>query len=138
MAMEWQRPVTEVIGDRLWLTMVVSFAAVMLTWIGAADRHLLRGAAVLAARLPVHAAWLSGLAIPSFLLGLLVLYFGFVYFNANIGGLSLNTSTPWSGAKLIDMLKHLPVPASSGSPAWPRRSASCAPISSTSCASRTS
>ena len=29
--MEWQRPVTEVIGDRLWLTMVVSFAAVM-TW----------------------------------------------------------------------------------------------------------
>ena len=26
-SMEWRRPVTEVIGDRLWLTMVVSFAA---------------------------------------------------------------------------------------------------------------
>ena len=33
MAMEWQRPVTEVIGDRLWLTMVVSLAAVLLTWV---------------------------------------------------------------------------------------------------------
>ena len=33
MAMEWRRPVTEVIGDRLWLTMVVSVAAVVLTWL---------------------------------------------------------------------------------------------------------
>src|SRR3954468_14480510 len=32
MAMEWGRPVTEVIGDRLALTMVVSIAAVILTW----------------------------------------------------------------------------------------------------------
>src|SRR5215211_2825573 len=33
MAMEWQRPVSEVIGDRLWMTMVVSLAAVLLTWL---------------------------------------------------------------------------------------------------------
>lgn len=32
-SMMWSRPVTEVIGDRLWLTMVVSFAALFLTWI---------------------------------------------------------------------------------------------------------
>src|SRR6185436_20510508 len=31
MSMEWKRPVTEVIGDRLWLTVVVSVAALMLT-----------------------------------------------------------------------------------------------------------
>ena len=54
-----------------------------------------------------------GLAIPSFLLGLLVLYFGFVYFNANIGGLFSPeyVDAPWSGAKLTDLFKHLPVPA---------------------------
>src|ERR671925_882770 len=32
MSMEWKRPVTEVIGDRLWLTVIVSGAAVFLTW----------------------------------------------------------------------------------------------------------
>ena len=33
MSMEWRRPVTEVIGDRLWLTMVVSVAALIFTWV---------------------------------------------------------------------------------------------------------
>ena len=32
-SMMWRRPVTEVIGDRLWLTMAVSIAALFLTWI---------------------------------------------------------------------------------------------------------
>jgi len=32
-SMMWKRPVTEVIGDRLWLTMAVSFAALLLTWL---------------------------------------------------------------------------------------------------------
>lgn len=31
-SMVWRRPVNEVIGDRLWLTMVVSLAALFLTW----------------------------------------------------------------------------------------------------------
>src|SRR6266436_10272994 len=31
MSMEWKRPVTEVIGSRLWLTVVVSVVAVLLT-----------------------------------------------------------------------------------------------------------
>ena len=33
MSMEWRRPVTEVIGERLWLTIVVSVAALILTWV---------------------------------------------------------------------------------------------------------
>ena len=33
MSMEWRRPVTEVIGERLWLTVVVSVAALILTWV---------------------------------------------------------------------------------------------------------
>src|SRR4029077_2739082 len=32
-SMVWKLPVTEVIGDRLWLTMAVSFAALLLTWV---------------------------------------------------------------------------------------------------------
>ena len=114
MAMEWQRPVTEVIGDRLWLTMVVSLAAVLLTWLVALP------IGIYSAVRPYSVAdyfftflGFLGLAIPSFLLGLLVLYFGFVYFNANIGGLfsPQYIDAAWSWDKAVDLLKHLPVPA---------------------------
>ena len=37
MSMEWRRPVSEVIGERLWLTVVVSVAALLLTWALALD-----------------------------------------------------------------------------------------------------
>jgi peptide/nickel transport system permease protein len=114
MAMEWQRPVTEVIGDRLWLTMVVSLAAVLLTWIVALPIGIYSAVRPYS---PLDYLFtllgFLGLAIPSFLLGLLVLYFGFVHFNANIGGLFSPEylDAPWSWAKLADMLRHLPVPA---------------------------
>ena len=49
---EYSRPVTEVIGDRLWLTMLLSFARHHRDLgAGAADRHLLGGAAILDRRL---------------------------------------------------------------------------------------
>ncbi len=113
LAMEWQRPVAEVIGDRLWLTMVVSVAAVVLTWLVALPIGIYSAVRPYS---PLDYLFtllgFLGLAIPSFLLGLLVLYFGFVYFNANIGGLfsPQYVDAPWSGAKLVDLLKHLPVP----------------------------
>jgi len=54
-----------------------------------------------------------GLAVPNFLLALVILYFGFTLFNANIGGLFSPEmqDAPWSLARVWDLLKHLPVPA---------------------------
>jgi peptide/nickel transport system permease protein len=54
-----------------------------------------------------------GLAVPSFLLALVVLYLGFTFFGANIGGLFSTEyqDAPWSLAKFWDLLKHLPIPA---------------------------
>ncbi|HEX2924295.1 MAG TPA: ABC transporter permease, partial [Chloroflexota bacterium] len=54
-----------------------------------------------------------GLAIPGFMLALVVMWIGFVYFNANIGGLfsAQYAEAPWSMAKLWDMVAHLPIPA---------------------------
>src|SRR3954451_23282253 len=114
MAMEWGRPVTEVIGDRLGMTMVVSIFAVMLTW-------------TLALPIGIYSAMRQysvgdyvftfigfiGLAVPGFLLALLVLYFGFTLFDANIGGLfsPQYLDAPWSLAKFYDLLGHLPIPA---------------------------
>ncbi len=48
LSMEWRRPVTEVIGERLWLTVIVAVCrAAPHVGAGAADRHLLRRPPVL-------------------------------------------------------------------------------------------
>ena len=114
MAMEWSRPVLDVIGDRLTLTVVISVAAIIFTW-------------ALALPIGIYSAvkrysigdyiftflGFIGLAVPGFMLALIVMYVGFKYFGANIGGLfSVEfADAPWSWAKFVDMLKHLPVVA---------------------------
>ncbi|MBV9544061.1 MAG: ABC transporter permease, partial [Chloroflexi bacterium] len=113
-AMEYQLPVTQVIGDRLWLTIAVSVAALLFTWAIALPIGIysaVRQNSVL--DYVFTFIGFVGLAIPNFLLALLVLYFGFKYFNVNIGGLfrpELNDA-PWSWVKFQDLLAHLPVPA---------------------------
>jgi len=114
MSMEWQRPVTEVIGDRLWLTVVVSVAALLLTWVLALPIGIY--SAVRQYSVGDYVATFIGfigLAIPNFLLALVLLYLGFTLFNANIGGLfSVELQdAPWSLARVWDLLTHLPIPA---------------------------
>src|SRR5919109_409967 len=114
MSMEWRRPVTEVIGERLWLTVVVSVAALMLTWTLALPIGIY--SAVRQYSVGDYLATFIGfigLAVPNFLLALVILYFGFVFFNAHIGGLfspRLQTAD-WGGAKVWHLLNHLPIPA---------------------------
>ena len=113
-AMLWQRPVTEVIGDRLWLTMVVSLAAVLLTWLLALPVGIYSAVRQYSIGDYLFTFFgFLGLAIPSFLLGLLALYFGFVLFGANVGGLFSPeyVEAPWSWGKVRDLLQHLPLPA---------------------------
>ena len=54
-----------------------------------------------------------GLAVPNFLLALVLLYFGFVFFGANIGGLFSPeyADAPYSFGKVIDLLNHLWLPS---------------------------
>jgi peptide/nickel transport system permease protein len=114
MALEWKRPVSEVIGDRLWLTMVVSVSAIFLTWLLALPIGIYS-----AVRQYSPGDYLAtfigfiGLAVPSFMLALVLMYLGFRYFNMSIGGLFSDefVEAPWSMAKTWDMLKHLPLPA---------------------------
>ena len=113
MSLEFKRPVTEVIGDRLWLTMIVSLAAVFFTWAVALPIGIY--SAVRQYSFGDYAFTLIGfigVAIPNFMLGLILLYVGFKYFNINIGGLfSLEyANAPWSWAKAWDLAKHLPLP----------------------------
>jgi peptide/nickel transport system permease protein len=53
-----------------------------------------------------------GLAIPNFLLALILMFLAFRYFGWSVGGLFSRefVVAPWSFARVIDLLKHLPVP----------------------------
>jgi peptide/nickel transport system permease protein len=113
-SMEWKRPVIEVIGERLWLTVVISVAALILTWVLALPIGIYS-----AVRQYSPGDYLAtfvgfiGLAVPNFLLALVLLYLGFVFFNAHIGGLFTPElqDAPWSAARAWDLAKHLPIPA---------------------------
>jgi peptide/nickel transport system permease protein len=114
MAMEWSRPVRDVIGDRLTLTVVVSLAAVIFTWALALPIGIY--SAVKRYSVGDYVATFIGfigLAIPGFMLALIVMYVSFKYFNANIGGLfsAEFADAPWSWAKFVDLVKHLPIVA---------------------------
>jgi peptide/nickel transport system permease protein len=114
MSMEWRRPVSEVIGERLFLTMVMSLVTVLFTWL-------------LALPIGIYSAvrqysmgdyfftfiGMIGLAVPNFLLALVMMYLGFVYFDADIGGLfsAEFANAPWSWARVRDLIEHLPLPA---------------------------
>lgn len=114
MSMEWRRPVADVIGDRLTLTMVVSVIALLFTWVVALPIGIYS-----AVRQYSLGDYLStfigfmGLAVPNFMLALVLMYLGFVLFQANIGGLFSPeyADAPWSLARVGDMLRHLPLPA---------------------------
>ena len=113
-SMVWRRPVAEVIGDRLWLTMLVSLAALFLTWaialpigIYSAVRQYSVGDYIFTT------LGFIGLAVPNFLLALILMYVGFRYLGLNVGGLfsAEYVQAPWSLARAWDLAKHLPLPA---------------------------
>jgi peptide/nickel transport system permease protein len=113
-SMMMRRPVTEVIGDRLWLTMAVSVSAHFLTWAIALPIGIISAAR--------QYSWgdytftllgFIGLAVPNFLLALILMYARFHYFGLGIGGLfsAEFANAPWSWARVWDFGRHLPIPA---------------------------
>ena len=92
------------IGERLWLTVVVSVAALILTWVLALPIGIY--SAVRQYSVGDYVATFIGfigLAVPNFLLALVLLYLGFVLFNAHIGGLFSPEfqDAPWSVARVV-------------------------------------
>jgi len=112
---EYNRPVREVIGDRLLLTIVVSGAAVLLIWAIALPIGIYSAVRQYSAGDYVFTfIGFLGIAIPNFMLALIVLYVGFKYFGATqIGGLFSPEYqlAEWSTGRVWDLIKHLPVPA---------------------------
>ena len=113
-SMEYQRPVTQVIGDRIFLTAALAFSAALFTYALAVPIGVI--SAVKQYSVTDYVApfiGFLGLAVPNFLLALSIVYFGFVLFDANIGGLFSPeyASAPYSFGKIINLLSHLWLPA---------------------------
>ncbi|MBB3290191.1 MULTISPECIES: ABC transporter permease [Rhizobium] len=110
---EYQLPVSEVVGDRLWLTILVSMTTILLTWL-------------IAFPIGIYSAthqysWgdygltflgLLGIAIPNFMLALILMYFANVWFGVSIGHLmdQKYLSQPMSWEKARSILSHLWIP----------------------------
>ncbi|NNE23014.1 MAG: ABC transporter permease [Rhizobiales bacterium] len=110
---EFELPVSEVVGDRIWLTILLSFVTIIFTWIVAFPIGIYSA---------THQySWgdygltflgLLGLATPNFLLALIFLYFANIWFGTSIGGLMDGEfiNQPMSWAKFKSVLEHLWVP----------------------------
>ena len=125
---EYNMPVSDIVGDRLLLSFVLSLATILFTY-------------ALAFPIGVYSAthqysWADhgltflgflGLAIPNFLLALVLLYLGKVWFGTSIGGLMDERfiGAPMSFGKLGSIMAHLWVPVvvigTSGTAAMIRR-----------------
>jgi len=109
----YKRPTTELIVERLPMTIALSLASFLLIWI-------------LALPIGIYSAvrqysigdyiftflGFIGLAVPSFLLALICLFVTQRYFGQAVIGLFSTeyADAPWSWLKFVDMLKHLWIP----------------------------
>ncbi len=113
MSFEWNRPVGELIGERLALTVLISSISLLFTW-------------VVAIPIGIYSAvrqysWgdyfftvvgVIGLATPNFLIALVFMYIGYAAFDVSVGGLFSPEyqNAPWSIARFVDLLAHLWIP----------------------------
>lgn len=113
LSFEWQQPVSGLIWERMALTLLLTVATLLLTWgialplgVYSAVKKYTIGDYVM-----TFFSFL-GLALPSFLLALLLMYVAAVQFGQDVGGLFSEpyVNAPWSLAKVWDLLKHLWIP----------------------------
>ncbi|HYC15501.1 MAG TPA: ABC transporter permease [Stellaceae bacterium] len=110
---EYERPVSQVVGDRLLLTFIVSLATILFTWIVSFPIGVYSATHQYSwSDYSLTFLGFLGLATPNFLLALMLLYFANVYFGLSIGGLMepQYLDQPWSWAKAMSVLSHLWIP----------------------------
>ncbi len=111
---QWKRPVSELIGERMMLTVVLSLASLLLVWaislpigIYSAVRQYSPG--------DYFFTLISfiGLGVPNFLLALVLMWLAYTHFGMSVGGLFSPeyADAPWSWDKFVDFLGHPWIPA---------------------------
>ncbi len=110
---QWNKPVSELIGERLMLTVVISLITFVFTYavaipigIYSATHQYSKGDYIFTV------FGFAGLATPNFLFALVLMFMVYKYLGLSVGGLfsSQYQLAPWTLAKVVDMIKHLPIP----------------------------
>jgi peptide/nickel transport system permease protein len=110
---EWQQPVSQLIWERMALSLMLAVGTIMLTWAIALPLGIY--SAVRKYTIGDYAATVIGfigLATPNFLIALVLMYIAVVHFGADVSGLFSEEyqQAPWSWAKFLDLLSHLWLP----------------------------
>ncbi|HOQ68058.1 MAG TPA: ABC transporter permease [Candidatus Atribacteria bacterium] len=111
---EWNRPVNQLIWERLGLTVAVSLFTMVLTWVIAFPIGIYSATHQYSiGDYTVTFLGYIGLATPSFMIALILMWIAYSVFGASVGGLFSPEyiEAPWSWAKFVDMLGHLWIPA---------------------------
>lgn len=110
---EWNRPVADLIWERMGSTLAISLASLLFVWavslpIGiysAMRRHSVGdyGFTLLG---------FIGLAVPNFIMALTLMYLSYKFLGQSVGGLYSPEyiDAPWSWGKFLDLLGHLWIP----------------------------
>jgi peptide/nickel transport system permease protein len=110
---EYNRPVTDLIGQRLAFTVLISIGALLLTWAIAFPVGIYSAVHKYSpADYTLTFMAFLGLAIPEFMIALILLYVSFRYFDQSVGGLFSPeyVDAPWSVDKFVDLMAHLWIP----------------------------
>jgi peptide/nickel transport system permease protein len=112
-SLEFRRPINELLGERLALTLLLSLFTILFTWSMAIPIGIF--SAVRRYSIGDYAfTFFSyfGVGIPNFLLALLIMWFVYKWFGLKITGLFSDQyiDVPWTFGRVVDMLKHIWVP----------------------------
>lgn len=113
MSREWQRPVIDLIMERLPLTVMLSLFTLFFTYIIAIPVGIYSATHQYSIGDYVFTTGgFIGLATPNFLLALILMFLFYKYLGFSVGGLfSIQyMDAAWSMERFVDMLKHLPIP----------------------------
>ncbi|MGN6489645.1 MAG: ABC transporter permease [Devosia sp.] len=113
LSFEWQQPVSGLIWERMALTLILTLSTLIATWAIA----LPIGVYSAVRKYSIGDYFFTlisflGLAIPSFLLALVLMYVAVVVWGQDVGGLfsAQYQNAPWSWGKVLDLLAHLWIP----------------------------
>ncbi len=112
-SMEWQQPVSELIWERLGLTLALAVFSLLISWLIAIPIGVYSATHQYSIPDYVMSTFsFLGVGVPAFLWALIIMYFAQSQLGLNVGGLFSEQyiNAPWSWDKVVDMLKHLWIP----------------------------
>ncbi|SMQ63019.1 peptide/nickel transport system permease protein [Devosia lucknowensis] len=112
-SLDWNAPVSSLIWDRLAITLALSTASLVITWLIAIPVGVYSATRQYSMLDYVFTVFgFLGKGTPDFLLALILMWIAFVYMQLDVGGLfsSQYQNAPWSWGKFIDLLQHLWIP----------------------------